>query len=66
LALAIHGKRVELSQLGNLARTLLNEAKGYLNSKVKMGLLGIKNWDWTAWEPQDDLSNITYVFKRFH
>jgi hypothetical protein len=61
--LAIHGKRVELSQLGNLARTWLKKAKGLLNSKVKMGLSGIKSWDWTSWKPEDNLSNIRYVFE---
>ena len=64
--MAIHGKRVELSQLGNLARTLLKKAKNLLNSKVKMGLLGIQNWDWKAWKPEDNLSNIKYLFKSFY
>jgi hypothetical protein len=55
MALAIHGKRVELGQLRNLCSTLLTEARNHLEFKVKMG---IKTVDWTKFEPEDDLTNI--------
>jgi hypothetical protein len=53
-ALAIHGKRVELRELGKLSRTLLKKTKTYLDSQVKMGL-NIKQW--RTFEPADDMWN---------
>jgi hypothetical protein len=55
MALAIHGKRVELEQLRSLCSTLLKEAQDQLEFKVKMG---IKTVDWRKFEPEDDLTNI--------
>ena len=55
MALAIHGKRVELDQLRSLCSELLKEAQDQLEFKVKMG---IKTADWKKFEPEDDLSNI--------
>ena len=40
-ALAIHGKKVELSQLKSLYKTLLKKARRQLNTEVKMGLPGL-------------------------
>ena len=53
-SLAIHGKKVELKELGNLSNTLLKKAKTQLNSQVKMGL-HIKQWG--QFNPADDMWN---------
>jgi len=55
MALAIHGKRVELRQLRGLCSSLLKKARVLLDSSVKMGLNDI---DWTTFEAEDDLTNI--------
>jgi hypothetical protein len=58
LALAIHGKRVELGQLKKLSKTLLKEAEVQLHNKVKMGLSVGKEADWKGFEAEDDLTNV--------
>ena len=55
MALAIHGKRVELEQLRKLCSSLLKEAQVQLGSRVKMG---IKTFDWSGFEAEDDLTNV--------
>jgi hypothetical protein len=55
MALAIHGKRVELEQLRKLCSLLLKEAKTQLDSRVKMG---VKALNWSQFEAEDDLTNI--------
>ena len=55
MALAIHGKRVELEQLQNLCSILLKKAQNQLVFKVKMS---IKTMDRTNFELKDDLTNI--------
>jgi len=55
MALAIHGKRVELRQLRGLCSSLLKKARFQLDSRVKMGLNGL---DWNMYEAEDDLTNI--------
>ena len=54
MALAIHGKKVELRELANLSMTLLKKAKKQLNSQVKMGL-HLKCWQ--RFHPADDMWN---------
>ena len=58
LALAIHGKRVELNQLRGLSKRLLKEAEIQLHNRVKMGLSVGKDLDWNSFEAEDDLTNI--------
>ena len=53
-SLAIHGKKVELSELGNLSNTLLKKATMQLNNQVKMGI-HIKQWG--RFHPADDMWN---------
>jgi hypothetical protein len=55
MALAIHGKRMELDQLRSLCSVLLKETQDQLEFKIKMG---IKTADWKKFEPEDDMSNI--------
>src|SRR5271170_3196282 len=45
-SLAIHEKRVELRQLQDLSLMMLKKAEIQLQRQVKMGLKGIKNWNW--------------------
>ena len=45
MALAIHGKTVELRQLRGLCSSLLNKTRIQLDSKVKMGFNGGKDMD---------------------
>jgi hypothetical protein len=58
MALAIHGKRVELNQLRTLCGELLKEAELQLHNKVKMGLTVRELNDWKSFEAEDDLTNI--------
>lgn len=58
MALAIHGKRVELQQLRGLCSSLLKKARIQLDSRVKMGLNGAKELNWNMYEAEDDLTNI--------
>jgi hypothetical protein len=55
MALAIHGKRVELEQLRKVCVSLLKEARVQLDFRVKMG---IKTMDWGEFDPEDDLSSV--------
>jgi hypothetical protein len=57
VALAIHGKRVELQQLQKLCQTLLTKAKKQLQNKVKMGI-AVKAVNWEQFDAEDDLTNI--------
>jgi hypothetical protein len=58
-SLTINGKKVELRQLRRLCQTLMKKAKNQLKREIKMGLPGIKNWNWDSFEPEDDLANIS-------
>jgi hypothetical protein len=62
MALAIHGKRVELGQLRGLCSSLLKKARIQLDSIVKMGLNGGKDMDWRTFEAEDDLINTTDTY----
>ena len=64
IALATHGKGVELQELRHLCSTLLKKAEIQLRSEIKMGLTGIKNMNWNTFDVKDDLTNIrdTYSF----
>jgi len=53
-SLAIHGKKVELRELGNLSNTLLKKVKKQLNNQVKMGI-HIKQWE--RFHAADDMWN---------
>jgi hypothetical protein len=55
MALAIHGKQVELEQLRKLCSSLLKEAQVQLGSRFKMG---INTFDWSGFEAEDDLTNV--------
>jgi hypothetical protein len=58
IALAIHGKRVELQQLRDLCTSMLKETRAQLDYKIKMGIAGSAKMDWLKFEPEDDLTNI--------
>ena len=57
-SLAIHGKRVELQELRDLCSALLREAERQMKRKVKMGMSGIRNWNWEQFDAEDDLGDI--------
>jgi hypothetical protein len=58
-SLAIHGKRVDLSGLQRFCRKLLNIIKRKFNNDIKMGLPGLREFNWNTFNPKDDLSNTT-------
>jgi len=59
-SLAIHAsKRVDLQELRNLCSALLKEAETQMRRKVKMGMTGIKNWNWAQFDADDNLGNTT-------
>jgi len=55
MALAIHGKRVELRQLQKACSSLLKSAEMQLDGMIKMGM---KTLDWKNFDSEDDLTNI--------
>lgn len=56
-ALAIRGKKVELTELRNLSRALLKDAEIQLYSKVKMGISASKCGSWDDFNAEDNLAN---------
>jgi len=49
---------VKLRELQDLCLKILNEAEMQFKKQVKMGIIGIKGYDWNEFSAEDDLSNI--------
>jgi len=58
-SLAIHGKRVDLAGLQRFCRSLCQDIQRRFKREVKMGLPGLKDFNWNTFNPKDDLSSTT-------
>jgi hypothetical protein len=65
-ALAIHGKKVELSQLQSLSQQLIQDVQRKFRREIKMGMPGLKDIDWTKWNSQDKLTEISNNYSYIH
>jgi len=68
-SLTIHGKRVDLSGFQSFCQKLLKSLQRKFNHEIKMGLPGLKDFDWKKFDPQDDLSSVkggySFIVKGF-